>query len=79
MAAIELSDYSKLNPSERAALIFAEEVVRAQGAVSDATFNSLAIHFSPRDLVEISALIGIMELASTLGAIFDLAPDADQG
>ena len=75
--AIENSDYSLLDPSERAALIFAEEVVGTQGAVSDEVFNALAAHFSPAEVVEISALVGIMELASTLGAIFDLVPDGD--
>jgi len=78
MAAIELSNYSTLDPSERAALIFAEEVVRTQGAVSDAVFDALASHFSTGKLVEISSLIGIMDLASTLGAIFDLAAEGDQ-
>lgn len=79
LAAIEVSDYSTLDPSEQAALIFAEEVVRTRGRVSDAVFEAVATHFSTGELVEIAALIGIMELASTLGAIFDLAPEGDQG
>jgi len=77
LAAIRQSDYSQLGPAERTALVFAEEMVAQRGAVSDATFEALAGHFSSAEMVEIAALVGIMELAATLGAVFDLGSEGD--
>ena len=75
LAAIDRGDYAALPPREAAALQFAEAMVRGQGRVDDAVYAGLAAHFSPAEIVEIAALVGIMELASTLGAVFGLAPD----
>ena len=75
LAAIDRGDYTVLAPREAAALQFAEAMVRGQGRVDDAVYAALAAHFSPAEIVEIAALVGIMELASTLGAVFGLAPD----
>lgn len=75
LAAIDRGDYSVLVPREAAALRLAEAMVRGQGSVDDATFGALQPHFTPPEIVEIAALVGIMELASTLGAVFGLAPD----
>ena len=74
LEAIALSDYRGLAPSEQAALLFADEVI-ANRTMSDSIFQALAGHFSVPEVVELAALVGIMELASTLGAIFDLAAD----
>ncbi|HVR31160.1 MAG TPA: carboxymuconolactone decarboxylase family protein [Acidimicrobiia bacterium] len=78
LAAIERSEYGGLAPHEQVALEFADEVVRG-ALTSDATFQTLRTHFSSPEIVEFAALVGIMQLASTLGAIFDLQPDADEG
>jgi AhpD family alkylhydroperoxidase len=75
---IARSDYAGLGAADRAALEFADEAVRTRGAVSDATFETLAGVFTEAEVVEISALVGIMELASTLGAVFGLSPDPDE-
>jgi len=72
------SDYSGLATADRVALEFADEAVRTRGAVSDATFESLATAFTDIEIVELSALVGIMELASTLGAVFALSPDPSE-
>ena len=45
------------------------------GAVSDACFDALKAHYSPAEIVEIVALVGIMELASSFAAVFGLEPD----
>ena len=74
LEAIARSEYDGLAPDEQAALRFADEVI-ASRTMSEATFQSLARHFSNAEIVELSALVGIMELASTLGAIFDLGAD----
>ena len=74
LEAIARSDYAGLAPGERAALAFADEVI-AHRAMSEPTFQTLAGHFSVPEIVELAALVGIMELASTLGAIFDLGAD----
>lgn len=75
LAAIDRGDYAALPPREAAALQFAEAMVRGQGRVDDAVYAGLKAHFSAAEIVEIAALVGIMELASTLGAVFELAPD----
>jgi alkylhydroperoxidase family enzyme len=75
LEAIDRGDYSALVPRESAALRFAEAMVRAQGTVDDASFTLLEENFNAAEIVEIAALVGIMELASSLGAVFELAPD----
>lgn len=75
LAAIDRGDYGGLPAREAAALRFAEAMVQGQGTVTDATYAGLQAHFTPPEIVEIAALVGIMELASTLGAVFELAPD----
>lgn len=75
--AIDRSDYGGLPENERAALVFAESMVETGGGVPDATFEELPRHFSTAEIVEIVALVGIMELASSYGAVFGLDPDAN--
>lgn len=75
LAAIDRGDYAALPPRESAALRFAEAMVKRQGSVDDTIYAALAQHFNPAEIVEIVALVGIMELASTLGAVFELTAD----
>jgi AhpD family alkylhydroperoxidase len=75
IAAIERGEFEALPPGERAALIFADEMVVQRGKISDASFDALEKHFPTAEIVEIVALIGIMELASSFGAVFGLGPD----
>lgn len=75
LAAIDRGDYAVLPPGEIAALRFTEAMVRGQGQVDPGVYAELPAHFNPAEIVEIAALVGIMELASTLGAVFELAPD----
>jgi len=77
LAAIDGGDYAALGPAPRAALDFAEAMVETRGAVPDAVFEALKGHFSTGEIVEIVALIGIMELASSLAAVFGLEADKD--
>ncbi|MDH3242010.1 MAG: carboxymuconolactone decarboxylase family protein [Alphaproteobacteria bacterium] len=73
--AVDRGDYSGLDAADAAALQFADEMVAARGTVSDTRFESLKVHFTTPQIVEIIALVGIMELASTFGAVFGLEPD----
>lgn len=75
--AIDRSDYSGIPEKERAALIFGESMVEKAGQVPDTIFDSLRQHFTTAEIVEIVALVGIMELASSFGAVFGLEPDGD--
>ena len=75
LAAIDRGDYDRLAPREAAALRFGEAMIRGQGRVDDGAYAALQAHFMPAEIVEIAALVGIMELASELGAVFELAPD----
>jgi alkylhydroperoxidase family enzyme len=73
--AVDKGDYAGLAPNEQAALQFAEQMVETRGTVPDTTFDALRSHFSTAEIVEIVALVGIMELASSFGAVFGLDPD----
>lgn len=73
--AIDRSDYSVLDAGEAVALEFAEAMTRGRGTVPDALMARLKTRYSPPQIVEIAALVGIMDLACSLGAVFDLKPD----
>jgi AhpD family alkylhydroperoxidase len=75
LASIDRGDYEGLPERERAALQFAEAMTGARAPVSDAAFGKLKPHFADDEIVEIVALIGIMELACSFAQVFDLAPD----
>lgn len=75
LAAIDSGDYAGLVPGEAAALRFAEAIVSGQGCVDDTVYSALQHHFKAAEIVEITALVGIMQLASVLGAVFELTPD----
>lgn len=75
LAAIDRSDYSASPPAERTALEFAESMVKTNGHVAEEIFDGLRGFYTPSQIVEIVALVGIMELASTFSAAFALKPD----
>jgi AhpD family alkylhydroperoxidase len=75
LEAIDRSDYQGLAPAEAVALEFAEAMTRSRGAIDDALMERLKARFSAREIVEIAALVGIMDLACTLAATFGLQPD----
>ncbi len=75
LAIIDSGDYAKLAPREAAALTFAEAMVKGQGTVDDVIYAGLSQHFNAAEIIEIAALVGIMELASSLGAVFELTAD----
>lgn len=70
--AIERSDYRALDPRLAAAVEFAEAMVRGRGKVSDAIVGRLQSHYSVKEFIEIAALVAVVELGCTLGAVFDL-------
>ena len=75
LAAIDRSDYKSLAPAEAAALEVAESMVRARGDIPPQLFERLQAHYDAKQIVEIVALVGIMELACTLAAVFGLERD----
>ncbi len=75
LEAIDRSDYRALSAGEAAALEFAEAMTRSRGAVEDRMMERLKAHYSEKEIVEIAALVGIMDLACTLAAAFALEPD----
>ena len=74
--AVDRAAYDGFPPPERAALEFAEDMVERDGNVTDARFDALKAHYKTAEIIEIVALVGIMELASSFGAVFGLEPDA---
>ena len=75
LEAIDRSDYSALDAGEAVALEFAEAMTRGRGAVPDALMERLKARYAAREIVEIAALAGIMDLACTLATAFGLEPD----
>ncbi len=76
--AVDRAAYDELPAPERAALEFAEGMVERGGDVTDAQLDALKAHYSTAEIIEIVALVGIMELASSFGAVFGLEPDAGE-
>ena len=75
LAAIDQSDYRSLAPAEAAVIEAAETMVCGAGNVPEKLFEQLRTHYDAKEIVEIVALVGIMELACTLAAAFGLEPD----
>lgn len=75
MEAVGRSDYDGFAENERAALEFAQSMVETDGRVPDSIFGRLQAHFSTAEIVEVVALVGVMELASRYSAVFGLEPD----
>ena len=75
LAAIDRSEYGSLSRAEAAALEVAEAMVRSHGDVPPKLFERLQAHYEAQAIVEIVALVGIMELACTLAAAFGLERD----
>jgi len=59
---------------ERAALEFAESIVRDEQEVSDACFHRLHEHFSEAEIVELVFIVGYQTFASKFAKAFQLAP-----
>ncbi len=75
LEAIDRSDYASLAERDAAALALAEAMVKDRDRVDAAVLARLQRSFSTAEIVEITALIGIMELACTMASVFGLEPD----
>jgi alkylhydroperoxidase family enzyme len=68
------ADSAAFTPRERAALAYADAVVRRDGAVTDACFTGLREHFSDAEVVELTAIVGYQCFASAFAKGLRLAP-----
>ena len=59
---------------ERAALAFAEQIVRDDAEVSDDCFARLRQHFSEAEVLELTFIIGYQTFASKFAKALQLAP-----
>jgi alkylhydroperoxidase family enzyme len=57
--AVARDDLGAVEPAWRAALEYANDVTRGGGVVSDERFAMLERHFTPEQVVEITAVIGL--------------------
>ena len=73
LEAIDRGDYTALPAGERTALQFAGMMSRAE--VTDAAFDEMKRHFAENEIVEIVALVGIMDLACSFAQVYGLEPD----
>ncbi len=81
LAALSVYAESPLyDPREKAALAFAEQVVRDDiDDVSDATFGRLREHFSAAEAVEVTFVVGFQIFASKFAKAFRIAPQGYAG
>lgn len=77
IAAIERSEFARFDGRTRVALEFAVEIAEGGAGPTPQTFDALRQEFATEEIVELSALVCIMQLASSLGAIFDLEADGE--
>jgi alkylhydroperoxidase family enzyme len=70
--AIDRSDFRSLEPRLAATLEFADAMVKNRGRVSDELVERVKSFYSLKEFVEVAALIAVVELGCTLGAVFDL-------
>ena len=72
LEAIERSDYGSLEPRLAVAVEFAAAMVKGGGKVPDALFERMKTFYSTQEFIEIAAMVAVVELGCTLGAVFDL-------
>ena len=63
-AELKEGNFSKFTEKERQALIHAEKLTHAPGAVVDADFTELSKHFSDAEIVDIHMLTGLANLTN---------------
>jgi alkylhydroperoxidase family enzyme len=64
---------------EKAALEFAERVVRDDQEVSDESFERLRRHFTEPEILELTFIVGYQTFASKFAKAFQLAPQGFSG
>jgi alkylhydroperoxidase family enzyme len=72
-----LSDYStseRFTARDRAALAYAEAIVREDREVTDACVARLREHFSEGEVVELTFIVGYQTFASKFAKAFRLSP-----
>ena len=72
-----LGDYQtspEFSARERAALEYAERIIRDDLEVSDACFARLREHFSEADVVELTFIVGYQTFASKFAKALQLTP-----
>jgi alkylhydroperoxidase family enzyme len=72
LEAIERSDYRALEPRLAVAIEFAEAMVKGRGRVPDEVVARVQSFYSTPEFIEIAALVAVVELGCTLGAVFGL-------
>jgi alkylhydroperoxidase family enzyme len=80
IAAVEKGEWDAecLAPAERVALRFGAETLE-KARVSDALFEELRGHFSPREIVELVLTLGYYSMLARLTEVVELAPEAPAG
>lgn len=61
---LKAGDYSTFAPKEQAALNFAEKLTRDPHSIADADIQSLKLHFSEPEIVDLDLLIGLANLTN---------------
>jgi len=62
--ALKAGNYSTFTEKERAALIYADELTRAPGAIDDDDFAALQVHFEEPEILDLHLLVGLVNLTN---------------
>ena len=77
--ALKNGDHNSFSPKEQAALKFAEKLTRELRNINDADFEALKQHFSEDQIVDLDALVALVNLTNRisdpLGAQLETAPE----
>jgi alkylhydroperoxidase family enzyme len=72
---IDRGDYSGLDARGVGAMALVEAMLGLRKGIPNAMFAELKRNFAVNEIVELIALVGIMELACSLADVFELEPD----
>ena len=61
-------------PAWRSALTAAEAMTRAMGRIPEETFHELTLHWSPEQIVEIVAVVGLFNYFNRFANALDIPP-----
>jgi alkylhydroperoxidase family enzyme len=74
LAAVTSGVLDGFGPAWRTALHSADEMTRRMGRIPDETFHELTMHWSPEQIVEIVAVVGLFNYFNRFANALDIPP-----
>jgi len=74
LIALDTGDFQVFAPSERAALVFSEQLTRDSNAIADELFAELRRYFDEGQVVEIAAVAGLFNYFNRFNNALQMEP-----